>query len=501
MRLIDQYTMEEIGVPGIVLMERAALAVAETVIKYCSKNDKILIICGTGNNGADGIATARILKIKGFDVTISVVGNLDRGTPLFSQQLSIAQKLGISINSKLDLSEYTIIVDAIFGVGLNRPLDSDIITLISKINDAQKTVVSVDIPSGLSADTGRTMGAVINACITVTFGFIKMGLIMYPGCEFAGKVQVADIGFPYDAITIAGNSGYHYEKEDLKKLPKRILNSNKGTFGKVLVIAGSKDIYGACLLSAKAAYKTGAGLVKAVTDKCNREALCTNLPEALLYTYNSKELETHFFDELHTMINWANVVVIGPGISTSCVAHEILEYVISNANIPLIIDADAIQLLARKTTEHLQYDSLDKRIKYLSKILPADTILTPHLKELANLLHLPLEDIKGRVLEIADICTKENDLIYVMKDARTVVASGLNRYINVSGNNGMATGGSGDVLTGIIAGLIAQGLSPREASELGVYIHGLAGDKAREEYGEYAMLAGDIINQLHYILN
>lgn len=501
MKQIDHYTVEEIGIPAIVLMEKAALAVAKAVVNISGDKDQILVVCGTGNNGADGIATARLLHSYGFNVSMLVVGKLEKATSLFLQQFKIAKNLGISMDNKLEINEYTIIVDAIFGVGLNRDLDDDMNALIGIINAAGKKIVSVDIPSGLSADTGKAMGSVINAFITVTFGFLKIGLILYPGCEYVGKIQIADIGFADIALKSTGHRGYIYEKKDLNDLPKRIHNSNKGTFGKVLVIAGSKEIYGACFLSAKAAYKTGAGLVKVITPACNKSMLNTNLPEALIYTYDGDKIEDIQLDNIKEMLEWASVIVMGPGMGFADASQSIFQYVIQNAHKPLILDADAIQMLGRMADENLDNnENITIRIDYFNRILPRQTILTPHVKELSDLLKISVNQIKDNIMLIADTCTFENQLIYIMKDARTIVATDKKRYINITGNNGMATGGSGDVLTGIIAGLIAQGLSPDMASELGVYVHSLAGDIGSEKYGEYALLASDMIEMLPFVM-
>lgn len=538
MKEIDQHTIENIGIPGIVLMERAALAVTQAVINISGLNDRILIICGIGNNGADGVAVARLLKLQGYKVEIFVAGDITKATPLFLQQIDIAKNLSISIYNKLELDEYTILVDAIFGVGLNRILDEYYSNLIERINATGKKVVSVDIPSGLSSDTGKAMGAVVNAFVTVTFGFLKMGLILYPGCEIAGRVEIADIGFPEIALQNVGFSGYIYENEDLCQLPIRKSNSNKGTFGKVLVIAGSKDIYGACYFSAKAAYRTGAGLVKVVTHSQNKTALTTSLPEALLYTYDAELLEAQLLGDLRSMIEWASVIVMGPGMGFTNTSKAIFKFVLQNTTKPLILDADAIQLLSKFADEEIGKEfckdylenvnlgdknllgdgyvdkkhlsgidnvpvdniSMIDRIKYFNKVLPAQTILTPHMKELSDLLKMPLQEIKDSILSIADTCTEANNIIYILKDARTIVAQGKNRYINISGNSGMATGGSGDVLTGIIAGLIAQGLPYAKASELGVYIHGLSGDTGKDKYGAYALLASDIIDMLAIVM-
>lgn len=517
MKEIDKRTIENMGVPAIVLMERAALAVAKAVEEYSKasedacKTNKILAVCGMGNNGADGIAAARILFCKGYDVKIHVVGDKEKASALFYQQSEIAANFGVPMISNLDLEEYTIdertiLIDAVFGVGLNKEVTGIYKDIIDKINlSLKRKVFSVDIPSGLSADSGLPMGTAVIADSTITFGYQKVGMVLYPGCNCAGEVTVADIGFAGEEKLGIDLKYFTYEKEDLKLLPLRKAYSNKGSYGKVLIIAGSANMSGAAYFSAKAAYRMGAGLVKIMTNEKNRISLQTALPEALLCTYPDGELTKPQLAALKEELDWAEVLVIGPGIGRKKEAEKLLELVLENANVPLIIDGDAIWLLgqrinaAQKEQDFSPGDSkreeeslVSGRIRYLKSILPDKAIITPHLKELSYLLAVPVEKICRELLNTADQCVEENNIVYAIKDARTVVACGGKRYINMSGNNGMATGGSGDVLTGVIAGLIAGGLDEYTAAVLGVYLHGLAGDYAREEMGEYSLMATDI---------
>ena len=318
-------------------------------------------------------------------------------------------------------------------------------------------------------------------------------------------ISVVDIGFPELATTHSEIDTFYYEVEDLKQLPIRKNYSHKGTYGKVLVIAGSKGMSGAAYLSAKAAYRSGVGLVKVLTADANRVILQTSLPEALFAAYDeegidSKERQQKLLDDL----SWATVIVIGPGLGQSQIAVELLETVISKAKVPVIIDADGITLLSKLLDNHSQITkklSIRNRVEYLTELLKEQTVLTPHLLELSRLLGISVSDIANNMIDTACQCSYNNKLIYAIKDARTIVTQSQNKYINISGNNGMATGGSGDVLTGIIAALIAQGMPPFDATCLAVYIHGLAGDIAMKEKGAYSMMASDIIASIEKVLN
>lgn len=484
MKAIDSYSIQKIGIPSLVLMERAALSVVDVMRDGINREDRILIISGTGNNGGDGIAVGRILHQLGYYVDILITGDQNTATKEFKEQLAIAYNIGIDIFNQHSKMEYNIIVDAIFGIGLSKDVTGIYKDIIEWVNESSAKVYSIDIPSGIHADTGKVMNVAIKADETITFGFYKIGIIMHPGAEYAGKVTLSDIGFPDQAREAVAPKYYIYEDEDRKRLPIREKYSNKGTFGKVLAITGSRDIVGASFLTAKAAYRMGAGIVKILTVRENREILHMLLPEALVSTYESEELKQeeyiqNIIDEIHS----ATSIIIGPGIGTGKDARLILSLVLKHSRVPTVIDADAINILA-----------MDKQYNYMN--LPGNYILTPHLKEMSRLMECDVDSISEDILKTVQSTTIKGGYALVLKDTRTIVSNGLLHYINVTGNNGMATGGSGDVLTGIIGGLLAQGMKPYEAATLGVYLHGLAGDKAASQKGLYSMIASDIIEAL-----
>lgn len=486
MKYYDQQTIEEKKIPSMVLMERAALAVVEVMEERDLKKDKILVVCGSGNNGGDGFAIARLLYLKGYHVDVTFLGVLSHCTKECYLQQEILRNFGFKYNSNIPDKEYTVIVDAIFGIGLARSIEGSYEEVIRTLNSLQAYKVAVDIPSGISTDSGKVMGVAFQADVTVTFAFRKVGLVLYPGASYAGRVVVKDIGIIKQEWTRHYPSICSYQKTDLSELPPRKPYSNKGTYGKVLLIAGSDQISGAAYLSGKAAYRIGAGYVKIFTPKENRVILQSQLPEALLSVYEANEFEK----ELKVALSWADTVAIGPGIGENKNAEKILRYVLSECQKPLLIDADGINILARHMEDRSHYQG--------------NLILTPHVKEFSRLTKKELRVLTEDLVKEAYEFAKQNQLICVAKDARTVVTDGVqNIYLNQSGNSGMATAGSGDVLTGIIAGLLAQGMAPFLAASLGVYMHGLAGDAAKERIGEYAMMADDIIDHIsditHYI--
>lgn len=496
MKKIDEYTMEVIKIPSLVLMERAAMEIVAVMKQSIKKEDHILVVCGPGNNGADGVAAGRILYLQGYHVAILLTFPKEKCSKEMRAQLTIADKLGISINNSIKFCEYNVIIDAIFGIGLSKPVEGNFEDIINVINEGNHRVYSVDIPSGISANTGRVMNTAIKADYTISFGYMKQGLILYPGADFAGIITVADIGFPHEALQEVGADTFYYTRKDLDLIPNRKSDGHKGTFGKVLVIAGSEGMSGAAYLSAKACFKMGAGMVKVLTSSKNRQIMQTLLPEALFASYDSYDSD----EKLSPTIDWADVIVFGPGLELTKRAEELFELVIKKKNIPLIIDADGINILARKVSGGIEDNLIEERLNKLAKLLPRHTVLTPHPMELSRLLGISIKDISDNLFDIAYQCSYNYELVYVMKNARTIVAGSGKKYLNISGNNGMATAGSGDVLTGVIAGLVAQGMEPYEASCLGVYIHGLAGDVAAEKVGVHSVLAGDIADAISIVL-
>ena len=319
MKKVDSYTINTIGIPSLVLMERAALSVAEIVCKNQLKDKKILVVAGVGNNGADGVAICRILHLKGYNTELYILGDISKASTEFKQQLSIAHNIGINIVG--DYNDADVIIDSIFGVGLSRNVEGVYKDVILKINKGRNFVYSVDIPSGVSADTGKICGVAVKANCTVTFGSYKIGTVLYPGAEYCGQVVVADIGFPQEAYEQIEEQVKTATLEDFNFIPPRPNYSNKGTYGKILIIAGSKDISGAAVLCAEAAFRVGAGLVRVFTAEQNRQIIQRLLPEAMVNTY-----DVHHFNmkSLEACLKWCDVVAIGPGIGTGVIQKNMI---------------------------------------------------------------------------------------------------------------------------------------------------------------------------------
>lgn len=498
MKKYDETAIKEYGIESLVLMERAALETANAVIEKYGKDIYVGVIAGCGNNGGDGIAIARILQEHGIRVEINMVGESKKLTDETKIQLEIAKKLNIPIYYGVEHTLYDVIIDAIFGIGITRTVEGKYRKAIEEINASKAHVVAVDIPSGVNTDDGRIMGCAVKADMTVTFAYRKIGIMLYPGASCAGEVRCVPIGIPR-AFTDKKRTGVvtFTDKEADLKLPDRSQSGNKGTFGKVLLAAGSRSMGGACQLSALSAYRIGAGMVRVFTAEENRESLLRKLPEAIVDTYKDLDDEEPLSErERQALLNgleWADVIAIGPGLSLSNRASDILKTVMEHCDKPMVMDADALNLLAKN-------DALLGKLQFGRRKNDAGIVLTPHLGEFARLMKAPVSEIKKDLLGTCKAFTKKYDVSLVCKDARTVITKrGKLTYLNSSGNNGMATAGSGDVLTGIIAGLLAQGMSGFEAAVIGAYAHGLAGDYAREHASSYYIMAQDIIHSLKYL--
>lgn len=493
MKEVDRYTIEELGIPSLVLMERAALKVAEEVMRKAQKTDVIWALCGSGNNGADGIAAARILHLKGYEVRAVLAGDKNKGTEEYLTQVSIAEKTGVCLVqfSELIPEKCDILIDALFGVGLDREILGPYREALDTLAGCRPGfTVAVDIPSGIHSDTGQVMGAALKADVTVTFGWEKLGTVLYPGKEYAGKVAVADIGFPQVSLEEAGTGYFTMELGDEALVPERPDYSHKGDFGKVLVAAGSKGMSGAAFLSALAAYRTGAGLVRIFTPEENRAVLQTELPEAIITTYSTREASfgTERFSEIvKEQCEWAEAIVLGPGLGREDYVKNLVEEVLENAYVPIILDADGLGAVAANPE--------------LTGYFTENIIITPHIGEMARLTGSSAEIIRKNLISTAREYADRFGITCVLKDAVTVGALKDQRtYVNTSGNSSMAKAGSGDVLTGMIAGLLAQGLEESEAAALGIWLHGRAGDSVREKRGAYSLLARELAEELQTIL-
>jgi NAD(P)H-hydrate epimerase len=492
MKKCDSYTSDILGVPSVVLMERAALS---AFISICNcgimyEDTKTLVICGTGNNGADGLALARILHEGGYPVDYCIPFDSDKHSELFDKQLDILLKYELNPIEKDEIYDgYDIIVDAMFGIGLSRKLSTEYEYFLKRINKFKGHHVALDIPSGINADTGAVMGAAFKADITVTFGYAKHGHVLYPGKDYTGNLLIANIGITDRSLKAVNDEilSVVWEKEDVvNTLPRRAKDGNKGTFGKVLVYAGSREISGACVLSTWSAFKSGAGMVKVFTSPENAEIVKKAVPEAMVTILPAKSTD---YEKLKKDIDWADVIVAGPGIGMDDSAGEMLLALLNyGREKPMVLDADALNLIAADSTR--TFEGLIKRRR-------VPTVFTPHLAELSRLTGKTVAALKTDLSSATAQYSKSMGVITVAKDATTLITDGYHNAYVASGNNGMATAGSGDVLSGIIAALLGQSdKNSWEAVLNAVYIHGMAGTMCLEKMAEDSITARDIISNV-----
>ncbi|VUX21475.1 Bifunctional NAD(P)H-hydrate repair enzyme Nnr [Dorea longicatena] len=481
MKAADQYTIQKLGVPSLELMEHAAQACVQVLEDEKVDLSHVCVVCGSGNNGGDGFAIARILQNNRCSVETFCVGNPEHYTEETQEQMHRLQECGGKITYGMPQEDsYSVVIDAVFGVGLSRKVEGRYRQVIEQMNRMRGTKFAVDIPSGLSATTGCILGCAFKADYTVTFQLKKIGLELSQGRAIAGRVIVPDIGISTDSICedqeivrTAGKDIYR------KMLPDRPEDSNKGTYGRLLVIAGSKGMAGAAYLNAHAAYMTGAGLVRIYTFSDNREILQTLLPEAIITTY-----EEYNKEELLSLLTWADSVCIGSGLGMSRLSEKILKTVIEYVKVPCLIDADGLNLLAENNN-------------YLNQMAERRFVITPHMKEMSRLTDTPVEELKADRIQILKDFISRYRITCVLKDSRTLIASeekGIR--MNLTGNSAMAKAGSGDVLAGVISGWMVQGKEAEDAAELGTYIHGLSGDLAKFEKGVYSVMARDLIEYI-----
>lgn len=486
MRRYDTNTIERLGIPAMVLMERAALAAAEAVEAHCrglaeNQDRTVLILAGVGNNGGDGLALARLLcdsRAK-YQVEVWVAGETERASGQWRQQREILRNYPVEFCTKPARREYTVIIDALFGVGLSREISGEYQEALELFNTLSGYKIALDLPSGINSDNGSVCGCAAAVDMTVAFGFCKRGLMLYPGCQYAGRVETASAGITERSFFGELPGMFVCEENPAGLMPERKRDGNKGTFGKVLLIAGSHNMAGAAVLSARAAYRTGAGMVKVITPQENRIILQETVPEALLGTY----------EDLEQSLEWAGVIAAGPGLGKGSEALGALKQVLSGSGKPLVIDADGLNLLAEHSDLMEQLAACGKAGRGL--------VLTPHVGELARLTGISVRQLKADLARQAQIFSERIHAVVAAKDARTFVCGeGKPVCLNINGNSGMATAGSGDVLTGIIAGMMAQGRDPYTAAVCGVRLHGLAGDSSAAQHGEHGCMAGDIIGAL-----
>ena len=501
MREMDRRTMEDYGVPSIVLMENAALRVVDVIAERYGplKGKRIAVVCGKGNNGGDGLAIARHLATRfGAAVFVHLAADPSDFAGDAAANYKMAQAFGLEMRLFPDLyRSIDLIVDALLGTGIKGGVEGELAGTISAMNDEGCPIVSVDVPSGLNVDTGEEGGACVKAALTVTFALPKLGLMVYPGAEYAGELVVADIGMPREVMAANDVQVMATEASDVARwLPARVngRDSNKGKFGHVTVFAGSAGFAGASTLSAEAAARTGAGLVTLAIPKGIQNALMARVSPVVM-THGLAETSAGTFDasaveEALKLAGKGTAAALGPGLggAESDETRAFVRAFVSRCPVPLVIDADALNSLS------LEPD----RGASLVKSRTAATVLTPHPGEMGRLLGTDTKTVQSDRRAAVEQAAQTYGCTVLLKGARTLIASPDRRLaVNTTSNPGMATGGAGDVLTGLLATLLGSEIAPWEAAAAGAYLHGLAGDLAAAGQGGPAgLIATDLIHFL-----
>jgi NAD(P)H-hydrate epimerase len=499
MKEIDRRTIEEIGIPGPVLMENAGLQIfrfLQTILPYCD-GDKVVIVAGRGNNGGDGLVIARHLFNHGMVPQVLLLAGKDEVRGDAALNLRIAENIGVPIaeirseadwNAKKRLVKAaSVIVDAIFGTGLSKPAEGLYARAIEDINTASAFKLAVDIPSGLSSDGFEIIGPAVKADVTVTLAAPKIAHVLPPAEEWVGELVVADISVPPRLFDVPKLKMELVEKRSLlRSFRKRHRDAHKGSYGHLFVIAGSLGKTGAALMAAKAALKTGAGLVTVGTPESCLPMVARGMVELMtepLAETDKKTIAEGAAPRARGLLKGKDALLLGPGISTDESTAAFVARTLPEVEIPVIIDADGLNILSLKPG--------------LLKRLPKTAVLTPHPGEFARLVGVELREVIKRKLELAPAFASAHGVYLILKGYRTLICTPEGRtYVNPTGNPGMATGGSGDVLSGMIASLLMQEKDALRAALAAVYLHGLSGDLAAEKLGERALVAGNLIRFL-----
>ena len=497
MREVDRAAIEDIGIPSLVLMENAAIGLVDALADSYPEATSVAVFCGPGNNGGDGLALARHLKIRGYHVEVTLIATGKALSGDAGIQLEICQKQGLIVHELDDETSVRqaieaangldLAVDALFGTGLTRPVSGLFAEAIAALNLLQIPRIAVDLPSGLNGSSAEIMGPHVLAELTITFGAPKVPHIFLPAAGIVGKVVVADLGIPSQLIEGAAGDLHLLTAEELAdNLMIRPIDSHKGDFGHSLVLAGSVGKAGAAILTARAAVKAGAGLVTVATPLSIVQTVDLGSIESMTLPLREDDaggLSVANLEQVLEFTKELQACAIGPGLGTQPSTAELVRAVVGACEIPTIIDADGLNAFVGFT------DSLAAG--------SARRILTPHPGELARLLESTTSDVQMDRVGSARTAAARTDSIVVLKGAQTLIASperGV--FVNLTGNPGMATGGSGDVLTGLITGFVSQGYDPLIAACLGVHTHGSAGDLAAQEVGEPSLSADDLLRQM-----
>jgi ADP-dependent NAD(P)H-hydrate dehydratase / NAD(P)H-hydrate epimerase len=474
----DQYTISNKPISSADLMENAAKACIKWLEDNMGNEEHFMVFCGVGNNGGDGLAIARMLHLQQCTVEVYVVGNYDRCTKDFSSNYDRLQDDEIQV-TRIEsaahfpnITGHSIIIDAIFGTGLNQPPEGIYREIIQHINRTSAPVVSIDMPSGLPADESVGNNACIRASHTLSFQANKKAFLIAENAGFTGQVHILDIGLMPEFEKEEASDSELLDKEMMRYIVwPRNAHTHKGDYGHAAIITGSKGLMGASILMARGCLRSGAGKLTCLVPECGYNMMQASAPEAMVKTCGEEYIAAGNVYDGYTTIG------IGPGLGIFESHVALLQELFLNFKKPMVIDADALNIIAKHD--------------YLLEVIPASSILTPHQKEFERLFGKSANDFDR--LQLALTNAAQHKLYIILKGHHTFIACPNGKgYFNNTGNPGMATGGSGDVLTGIITGLLAQGYSPKEAALSGVYLHGLAGDLAAAEISEQALIAGDI---------
>ena len=497
MQEMDRLTIEEIGIPGVVLMENAARGASRVFLAHFAppRNSRVLILCGRGNNGGDGYVMARVLSEAGLKVSVLVLAEFNQigGDALVN--LNILRHMGMEIlevpsetqwkKQRHLLKDCEFIIDGLLGTGLHSPVRGFYARVIEEVNRANKPVTAIDIPSGLNADTGQVMGVAVRADLTVTFGFPKIGQLVFPGAGLVGRLVRIDIGIP-DAVAgrIPGNHRSIEARDFCDLFASEKPDIHKGNRGHLLVLAGSTGKTGAATLTSLGALRAGAGLVTLGIPKSLNPILENKLTEAMtvpLPETAESSLSLEAEKEIFNLLEGKTAVAIGPGLSTHDETRSLVKRIVAKCPLPIVIDADGLNALASDP------EVLTKR--------KGRAVLTPHPGEMARLAGISNSEVQADRVGTAEAFARKHGCCLVLKGARTVIAEPEGQiHINPTGNPALSSGGSGDVLTGLIGGFLARGWQPADAALAGVYLHGLAADRLSEKRGQSGILAGELLD-------
>jgi ADP-dependent NAD(P)H-hydrate dehydratase / NAD(P)H-hydrate epimerase len=498
MREMDRLTIQKYGVPSLTLMERAGEGITKAILERFARAAKkgVLVVAGKGNNGGDGFVVARLLKKKRIPCEVALLARQNELSPDAAHNLGSYAKLRgnvteITEGSLRRLSERMggkgLLVDGILGTGIKSAVTGLYGDAITLMNAAGAPIVSVDIPSGLDTDSGTSLGAAIQAEMTVALAYPKLGEVIYPGVSHVGELAVADIGIDSRAVKDVSPSIRLLQREEIRWLvPVREADTHKGTYGHMLVMAGSRGKTGAAILACRAGMRTGAGLVTLAAPRSLNDIFASTLVEVMtepLANSSAEEMEPLDDAEWRRLLERKSSLLFGPGIGVNDSTRSALRWLLRNLEIPWVIDADGLSCLA------LEID----RLRH-AKTPP---ILTPHPGEMARLIDKDTATVNRDRIGTARSFAMERRCHIVLKGARTVIATAEGKvFINPTGNPGMASGGMGDVLGGVLAALLGQGFDPEDAMKLGVYLHGFVGDRVAAEKGQIGLIASDIIDGL-----